>query len=183
MRHHCNVLSSRTQSVTCSALSHKAPLCSASSPPFTRQEVPFFNYYLKNLLSLYRFLHLGLFFRHEFSRPISRCLSGHPTPERIWCSLTGSFSSSRFRRWYAGVGAMVAGSIGRARRARFSAFTTLGTYSDLFTVSSLPRVGSIPPGMRRRQGRDTSRELKLDGGFFRHMRSVRQGVCICKTRP
>ena len=50
--------------------------------------------------------------RRGFSRPTPRRPSHLPSPERIWCLLTGSSPLSRFPRRYASFGAMTVGTNG-----------------------------------------------------------------------
>ena len=52
------------------------------------------------LLSLSPFLPCSLVSRRGFSRPTPRRSSHLPSPERIWCLLTGSSPPSRFPRRY-----------------------------------------------------------------------------------
>ena len=61
-------------------------------------------------LSLSPFLPCILVSRRGFSRPISRRPAHLPSPERIWCLLTGSSPPSRFPRRYASFGAMAVGT-------------------------------------------------------------------------
>ena len=63
-------------------------------------------------LSLSPFLPYVLVSRRGFSRPTPRRPSHLPSPERIWCLLTGSFPPSRFPRRYASFGAMTVGTNG-----------------------------------------------------------------------
>ena len=60
--------------------------------------------------SLSPFLPFVLVSRRGFSRPTPRRSSHLPSPERIWCLLTGSSPPSRFPRRYASFGAMTVGT-------------------------------------------------------------------------
>ena len=63
-------------------------------------------------LSLSPFLPFVLVSRRGFSHP-TPCHPSHlPSPERIWCLLTGSSPPSRFPRRYASFGAMTVGTNG-----------------------------------------------------------------------
>ena len=60
--------------------------------------------------SLSPFLPFVLVSRRGFSHPTPRRSSHLPSPERIWCLLTGSSPPSRFPRRYASFGAMTVGT-------------------------------------------------------------------------
>ena len=63
-------------------------------------------------LSLSPFLPCISVSRRGFSRPTPRRLAHLPSPERIWCLLTGSSPPSRFPRRYASFGVMTVGMNG-----------------------------------------------------------------------
>ena len=110
-------------------------------------------------LSLSPFLPCILISRPWFSRPTPRRPAHLPSPERIWCLLTGSSSPSRAAvrqfwchgRWHEPSDLWIQLAVHRRchRLCRYDHSTP-----GLLTVSSLPRVESTPAG--RQPGRTVS---------------------------
>ena len=113
---HCDLPSARTYSIPCCPLSHEAPFCFASPPPFTRQEfLPF----KKQHYTLFQ--HYPPFLVPVLAFEFGLATWVHPVPPRVAppifrnrsesgaCSLGILFTSSRFPWRYASVGAMTVG--------------------------------------------------------------------------
>ena len=112
-------------------------------------------------LSLSPLLPCILVSRRGFSRPTPRRPAHLPSPERIWCLLTGSSPPSRFPRRYASFGAMVVGTNGPTTCGFNSQCTAdaigyvvmiTARLDSLPSPHSLPRVGSTPAGRQSGQG-------------------------------
>ena len=132
-----------------------------------------------------------IFSRRGFSRPTPRRPTHLPSPERIWCLLTGSSPSSRFPRRYASVGAVTVGTNGltcgfklqrtarRHRLRRWLVTTRLGSLPS-------PRFHGLGPSrnwLTAEESRRQERNLWASTRFAPEMEDGWCGTAEPTSRP